>query len=121
VFPLLAQFDERGKAISRERWELARDVHDQVDTGKPDDARLRRLIDQLQANQLRRNALDEERFKALRQVLTPVQQAKLLLLLPRIEDDFRHRIREAIKAQKAREEQDVLLPESQRPPRPQRR
>lgn len=121
VFPLLAEFDERGKAISKERWELARDVHDQVDTGKPDDARLRRLIDQLQGNQLKRNALDEERFKALRQVLTPIQQAKLLLLLPRIEDDFRHRIREAIKAQKARQEQDVLFPESLRPPRPQRR
>jgi Spy/CpxP family protein refolding chaperone len=104
VFPVLAQFDEKGKQISKERWELARDVQDQVDGGKPDEARLRKLIDQLQANQNRRNSLDEERFKALRQALTPLQQAKLLLLLPRIEDDFRHRIREAIRAQKAQAE-----------------
>jgi hypothetical protein len=104
VFPVLAQYDEKGKAISKERWELARDVQDQVDGGKLDEAKLRRLIDQLQANQVKRNALDEERFKALKPALTPLQQAKLLLLLPRIEDDFRHRIREAIRAQKAQEQ-----------------
>jgi hypothetical protein len=104
VFPVLAQYDEKGKAISKERWELARDVQDQVEAGKPDESRLRKLIDQLQGNQARRNALDEERFKALKTALTPLQQAKLLLLLPRIEDDFRHRIREAIRAQKAKEQ-----------------
>jgi hypothetical protein len=105
VFPVLAQYDEKGKAISKERWELARDVQDLVEGGaRPDEARLRKLIDQLQANQNRRNGLDEERFKALRSALTPLQQAKLLLLLPRIEDDFRHRIREAIRAQKAQEQ-----------------
>jgi Spy/CpxP family protein refolding chaperone len=117
VFPVLAQYDEKGKAISKERWELARDVQDQVESGKPDEAKLRKLIDHLQANQARRNALDEERFKALRTALTPLQQAKLLLLLPRIEDDFRHRIREAIRAQKAQEQpptQTDLHPPSKR-------
>jgi Spy/CpxP family protein refolding chaperone len=114
VFPVLAQFDEKGKDISKERWELAGDVREQVQSGKPDDRKLRQLIDQLQANQQRRNALDEERFKALRQALTPLQQAKLLLLLPRIEDDFRHRIREAIRAQKAREQQGAQA----KPPAP---
>ena len=104
VFPVLAQYDEKGKTISKERWELARDVQDQVEGGKPDEHKLRKLIDQLQANQAKRNGLDEERFKALKAALTPLQQAKLLLLLPRIEDDFRHRIREAIKAQKAQEQ-----------------
>ena len=104
VFPVLAQYDERSKEISRERWELARDVQDQVESGKPDSARLLKLIDRLQANQSKRNSLDEERFKALRQGLTPLQQARLLLLLPRIEDDFRHRVREAIRAQKAAEQ-----------------
>jgi hypothetical protein len=103
VFPVLAQFDEKGKNISKERWELAGDVRDQMQSEKPDERKLRQLIDQLQANQQRRNALDEERFKALRQALSPVQQAKLLLL-PRIEDDFRHRIREAIRAQKAQQQ-----------------
>lgn len=116
VFPVLAQYDEKGKAISKERWELARDVQDQVESGKPDEAKLRKLIDHLQANQARRNALDEERFKALRTALTPLQQAKLLLLLPRIEDDFRHRIREAIRAQKA-QEQGTSAADDLRPPK----
>jgi hypothetical protein len=114
VFPVLAQYDEKGKAISKERWELARDVQDQVEAGKHDEAKLRKLIDHLQANQARRNALDEERFKALKTALTPLQQAKLLLLLPRIEDDFRHRIREAIRAQKA-QEQPASQSDLQRP------
>jgi hypothetical protein len=100
VFPVLAQFDERGKEIFRERWGLAREVQDQIRSEKPDEARLHKLIDKLQENQRRRNALDEERFTALRQALTPVQQARLLLLLPRIDDEFRQRIREAIRAQK---------------------
>lgn len=104
VFPVLADFDERGKVIAKERWELARDVQDQVESERPDQAKLHKLIDRLQANQNRRNALDEERFKALRTSLTPIQQARLLLLLPRIEEDFRHRIREAIRAQKAAEQ-----------------
>jgi hypothetical protein len=105
VFPLLAQYDDKAKEIARERGEIAKEVHQQVrGGGKPDQARLKVLIDKLLANQARRHALDEERFKALRTALTPLQQAQLLLLLPRIEDDFRARIRQAIDAQRRAEQ-----------------
>jgi hypothetical protein len=104
VFPTLAKFDDRAREIGRERREIGRQVREQTEaqskTGKVDDAKLRVLIDQLLANQKKRNALDEERFKALQPALTALQQAKLLLLLPKLEDDFRRRIREAMEAQR---------------------
>jgi hypothetical protein len=108
VFPTLAQFDDRAREIGRERREIGKQVRDQTEaqstTGKVDNAKLRVLIDQLLANQRKRNALDEERFKALQPALSPLQQAKLLLLLPKLEDDFRRRIREAMEAQRQLEE-----------------
>jgi hypothetical protein len=105
VFPTLAQFDERAKEIGQERREIAREVFQQTREGAPppNDARLKELISKLLANQAKRNALDEERFKALRPALKPLQQAKLLLLLPRLEDDFRRRIRDAMDAQRRNE------------------
>jgi hypothetical protein len=123
VFPLLAEFDDRGRTLGRERGEIARELHDlvRVDpvTGKaaakaPDDPKLRPLVDRLLANQARRTALDDERFKALRPALTPLQQAKLLLLLPRIDEDFRHRVREALDAQRRAERGQAGLPEPSR-------
>jgi hypothetical protein len=124
VFPLLAEFDERGRALGRERGDIARELHNlvRVDavTGKaaakaPDDQKLRPLVDRLLANQARRTALDDERFKALRPALTPLQQAKLLLLLPRIDEDFRHRVREAMDAQKRAERGQAAPPEAAGP------
>jgi len=120
VFPLLAEYDDKAKEIARQRGEIAREVHQQVKSGKVDPARLRVLIDGLQANTAKRHALDAERFKALRAALTPLQQAQLLLLLPRIEDDFRVRVRQAMDAQRRAEQgtaNDTSLPAPPRPPR----
>jgi hypothetical protein len=112
VFPLLAEFDERARALGRERGDIARELHAQVkDNVAPDNAKLRPLVDRLLANQAKRTALDDDRFKALRTALTPLQQAKLLLLLPRIDEDFRHRIREALDAQRRAERAQAGLPD----------
>ena len=142
VFPVLAEFDDRARALGKERGEIARQIHGEVrgegrgdgrgdgrddgrgpgraagsraDKGKQaapplSDEKLRPLIDKLLANQKQRAALDEERFKALRPALTPMQQAKLLLLLPRIDDDFRHQIREAMERRRNAEQQQADEP-----------
>lgn len=104
VFPILAEFDERGREIGRERHEIKREVHEQTGSANPDNGKLKVLVERLQANQARRNALADEQFKALKPALTPLQQAKLLLLLPRIEGDFRQRIRQAMDAQRKLED-----------------
>ena len=114
VFPVLADFDERGRALGRERGDIAREFHALAPPDKaPDNQKLKPLIERLLVNQQKRNALDEERFKALRPALTPVQQAKILLLLPRIDDDFRQRIREAMDARRRAERGEAsVLPRS---------
>jgi hypothetical protein len=100
VFPILAQFDDRARVIGQERREIGREVFQQTNEGAPNEARLKELINKLLANQAKRSALDVERFNALRSALSPLQQAKLLLLLPRLEEDFRRRIRDAMEAQR---------------------
>jgi hypothetical protein len=117
VFPILAQFDDKARIIGQERREIGREVFQQTNEGAPNEARLKELITHLLANQAKRSALDDERFKALRPALTPLQQAKLLLLLPRLEDDFRRRIRDAIDAQRRAEGRGDGRPDF-RPPGP---
>jgi hypothetical protein len=96
VFPLLAKFDERAREVGKERTEIVTAMSAELSAVRPDDGRLKGLVDRLIANRTRRQALEQERITALRGVLTPVQQAKLVLLLPKLEDGIRHRIRDAI-------------------------
>ena len=73
---------------------MARDLKAEVESARPDDARIAKYIDLLLANRVRRHALQDEQLKELRKVLTPVQQGKLALLLPRLERDFARWIHE---------------------------
>ena len=88
LFPILARYDEREMALSSERHDIVRELRAEVAAARPDDARIGKAIDRLLANRARRHALQDEQIKDLRKVLTPVQQAKLALLLPRLERDF---------------------------------
>jgi Spy/CpxP family protein refolding chaperone len=94
LFPILAKYDERQMALAAERREVARELKAELDSPHPDDARIAKHIDRLLANRARRHALQDEQLKELRKVLTPVQQGKLALLLPRLERDFARWIRE---------------------------
>lgn len=96
LFPLLARFDEQEQTLGGERRQIYRDLRPLVETAAPDNARLLALVDRLTANRARRNQLEVERAEAMKRILTPLQLAKMTMLLPRIDDDFRHRIREAV-------------------------
>ncbi len=100
LFPVLARFDEQAKALGGEKGELHQTLRAELAQPTPDPGRVDALVDRLLANRARRLTLEQERFKATRKVLTPVQQAKLLLLLPRIEDGFRRRIHEAMERER---------------------
>jgi hypothetical protein len=101
VFPLLTKFDERAREVGKERNEIVTALNAELETSRPDDGRIKALIDRLLANRNRRQAVEQERFTALRQVLTAVQQAKLVLLLPKLEDSIRHRIRDTMEERRA--------------------
>jgi hypothetical protein len=94
LFPILAKFDEREMALAVERRDIARELRSELAGPRPDDGKLTKGIDKLLANRARRHAVTDERIRELRKVLTPVQQAKLALLLPSIEREFAQWVRQ---------------------------
>jgi hypothetical protein len=69
LFPILSRYDEREMAIAAERHVIMRDLREATEAAHPDDARLTATLNKL--------------------------QAKLVLLLPRMEHDFAGWIHEA--------------------------
>jgi Spy/CpxP family protein refolding chaperone len=95
LFPILSRYDEREMAIAAERHVIMRDLREATEAAQPDDARLTATLNKLLANRAKQRALHDDRIKDVRKVLTPVQQAQLVLLLPRMEHDFAGWIHEA--------------------------
>jgi Spy/CpxP family protein refolding chaperone len=95
VFPILSRYDEREMAVAAERQAIMHDLREATEAPHPDDARLTATLNKLLANRAKLRALHDDRIKDVRKVLTPVQQAKLVLLLPRLEHDFAGWIHEA--------------------------
>lgn len=95
LFPILSRYDEREMAVAAERHDIMRDLRAATEAPHPDDAHLTAMLNKLMANRAKERALHDDRVKDVRKVLTPVQQAKLVLLLPRLERDFAGWIHEA--------------------------
>ncbi len=95
LFPILSRYDEREMEIAAERHEIMRDLRAATEAPHPDDAHLTATLNKLLANRAKERALHDDRVRDVRKVLTPVQQAKLVLLLPRLERDFAGWIHEA--------------------------
>ncbi len=94
LFPILARYDEREVQIASERHQIMRELRADAEAAHPDDGRLNGDLARLMAIRTKQRALEDERIRDVRKVLTPVQQAKLVLLLPRLERDFAHWIHE---------------------------
>ncbi len=97
-FPVLNRFDERERELAKQQAEVVKAMRTELEapTGTPNKAQLGKLVDSLLANRGKKYALDEERAKSLRKLLDPVQQARLVLLLPRMDDAFRRHMRRAL-------------------------
>jgi Spy/CpxP family protein refolding chaperone len=95
LFPILSRYDDREMAIAAERHTLMRELREATESPHPDEARLTATLNKLQATRAKQRALHDDRVKDVRKVLTPIQQAKLVLLLPRLERDFAGWIHEA--------------------------
>ena len=94
LLPVLASYDEREIALANERREVVHSLRAEARNTPPDDARIKAGIDRLLANRARRQALADARIADLRKLLTPVDQVKLLLLLPKIDREFSERVRD---------------------------
>jgi len=94
LFPILARYDDQELALAAERRDIAEEIRTLLAAPRPDDTRLTAAINRMVVNREKRHAMKDERLKELRKVLTPVQQAKLVLLLPRLEREFAQFIRD---------------------------
>lgn len=94
LFPILSRYDDREVAIATERHLIVHDLRTDADAPRPDDARLNTDLNRLIANRAKQRVMEDDRIRDVRKVLTPAQQAKLVLLLPRLERDFAHWIHE---------------------------
>jgi len=94
LFPILARYDDQELALAAERRDIAEEIRTLLAAPRPDDTRLTAAINRMVVNSEKRHAMKDERLKELRKVLTPVQQAKLVLLLPRLEREFAQFIRD---------------------------
>lgn len=88
LFPILAKYDEQEMALATERRDITRELQTLLAAPHPDDARITTAVNRMLANRTKRHAFKDERLRELRKVLPPVQQAKLVLLLPRLEREF---------------------------------
>jgi Spy/CpxP family protein refolding chaperone len=94
LFPILARYDDRQMAITAERRDIMHDLAGMAEAAQPDDARITVLVNRLLASRAKERALEDDRIRDLRKVLTPVQQAKLVLLLPRLERELARWVRD---------------------------
>lgn len=98
LFPLLSKYDDQDRALGRERGETFHELKDLLKVPNPDAVRVEALVNKLMTVRTRRQALESEKLVAIRKVLSPVQMGKFMMIAPRIDDDFRDRIREAIES-----------------------
>ncbi|HEY4238428.1 MAG TPA: hypothetical protein VGM88_01390 [Kofleriaceae bacterium] len=129
LFPLLAHYDDETDRLVEKRQDLNRRLRS-VDGMDP--RAIEALIDESAANQRAFADLEQRRIADLRKVLTPVQVAKTLVVLPAFETKIRKQIMNALTKAQARgrgpapddddddRESDESGPPPPPPPRPKK-
>lgn len=103
LFPLLGQFDDRIEELHRRGVQLRRSLRRQMAAAPPDRAALNQLVNDLLSHYEDLYRVQRDRFAAVRKVVTAEQSAKLLLILPQIDDAIRRQIQRAMRGPKDRE------------------
>lgn len=92
LFPLLTKYDSQLEQLTIERMTLAK----QLRSG-PAGAAADEIINRAVANRRALLDLEEKRLAELRKVLTPQQTARLLVVLPEIENQIKRQIRQIVR------------------------
>jgi len=94
LFPVLSRYDDEIDKLLEKRVEVQRRLQ-HADTMR-DAKALDRLVDEAVANQHGFWDLEDRRLAELRKILTPVQTARLLVVLPALERKIQNQLRKAI-------------------------
>jgi Spy/CpxP family protein refolding chaperone len=128
LFPMLSRYDDETDRLLEKRVDVQRRLRHADSLRDP--RAVERLIDEAVANQRAFWDLEEKRVADLRKILTPVQAAKLLVVLPAIERKIQNQLRKAIVQRRTGgrvddsdddQEPDELAPELPPKPSPRRR
>jgi hypothetical protein len=94
LFPVLARFDDETDRLLEKRVDVQRRLRraDSLRDGRA----IERLIDEAVANQRGFWELEDKRLAELRKILTPIQAARLLVVLPALERRIQNQLRKAI-------------------------
>jgi hypothetical protein len=117
LFPVLARYDDETDKLLDKRIDVQRRLR-RVYSLK-DTRAVERLLDEAVANQRGFWDLEDKRIAELRKVLTPVQTAKLLVVLPELERKIQNQLRKAIvkrhRADRAGPEVETDIDDDQEP------
>jgi Spy/CpxP family protein refolding chaperone len=94
LFPVLARYDDETDKLLEKRLDVQRRLR-HADTLR-DNRAIDRLIEEALANQRGFRELEDRRLAELRKILTPVQTAKVLVVLPALERRIQNQLRKAI-------------------------
>ncbi len=89
---LLSSLDQQRRDTMREQMEAMRDLRSLLKSAKPDEAKIRPLIEKLEKNHHEMQALRNREFKGLKEILTIEQQARFLLF----QQEFQREMRDMI-------------------------
>jgi hypothetical protein len=103
LFPLLGRFDDRMEELHQRGVLLHRALKREMAAAPPNRAALNQLVNDLLAHYEDLYRVQRDRFAAVRKVVTPEQSAKLLLVLPQIDDAIRRQIQRVVRRQKNRD------------------
>lgn len=95
LFPVLNKYHDEIAKLHKDSGEARREIKKMLDAAKADDAKVNKQIDRIVANRSKIATLEADMFKDVRKILTPVQSAKLVVILPMIRDRLERKIRNA--------------------------
>lgn len=95
-FPLLNKYDMKLQPIHQMQADLTRKLAQETQQPRPNEQKINAAIEELLKLRQEAQAIELERIREVRKVLTPVQQARLVLALPQIERQLWRQVRRAM-------------------------
>lgn len=86
---ILSSLDLKRREIQREQMEAMRALRQTLRSSKPDEAKLKSLLDRLESNHRSMQELREREIKNLKEILSPEQQARFLIFQQEFQREMR--------------------------------
>ena len=97
LFTVLNRYDDQLEPVLRDMGEARREMRAQIESGKPDAAKLNKLVDRVIAGREKMQKIENERLREIRKVMTPVQMARIVVVLPQVDQFIQRQLKRALK------------------------